>query len=141
MLQYQYQLIVRSLEDFIRRGIGSDFVSTATAKTNYLKALENKHLRELFRVEELPLYTERDNNSKKCKWDWKDPNSPKHLAYIRASNLDLNRNFRCAMQFLPYLFEAKLAACNNDWAEVFRVLRDEAEAEEERDNIDDSDSE
>ena len=78
MFEWQYQIILRSVKRFIDLGLGSEFVSTATAKTNYLTALENKHLRQLFRVEELPLYTKKENTAKKCKWDWKDPKNPKH---------------------------------------------------------------
>ena len=132
MFEWQKNIIVHRYKAMIRRGGRSRFVSSETAKTNYLRALESKHMREHFAVGDFPLCTKVGDTSKTSEYDWKDKRSPKHKAYQLASSLDKNRNFRCAMQFLPHLFKEDLDANNNDWTLVFsKALEAELEASEE----------
>ena len=124
MFEWQKKIIVRRYKAMIRRGRRHRFVSSETAKTNYLRALESKHMRERFIVEDFPLCTKLGRTGKTSDYDWKNKQNPKHKAFQLASSLDSNRNFRCAMQFLPHLFEKDLAANGNNWTQVFRKLAD-----------------
>lgn len=109
-------LILDRVCDYIQGRIPLDFVSTRVVRKEYWPALY-EHLTK-FETKDFPLRIFTGVTAKKCRYDWRLPDSPKHAAFLQASGLDNNRNTRAAMQLLPVLFARELAACDNKWPEA-----------------------